>query len=116
MKSNPSVNATARDDPLPGTEASVHKSLPDFLSDGPMHNRSADPEPVRMTESEEMRVKFLRCEINPIDGSREIIIIIIILSMFHIHNNSMLQLLIDNEVLRQQLAAARRQISERTER
>jgi len=55
MKSNPSVNATAREGP-PGNETSVHKSLPDFLSDGPMHNRSADSEPARMTESAEIRV------------------------------------------------------------
>ncbi|KAL6434677.1 hypothetical protein ACFW04_006187 [Cataglyphis niger] len=57
-ESNPNVNATTRDGNLPGSETSVHKSLPDFLSDGPIYNRSADPEPTgaNMTESAERRL------------------------------------------------------------
>lgn len=60
-ESNPNGNATTRDGALPGSEASVHKSLPDFLSDGPIYNRSADPEPAgaSMTESTERRVRLL---------------------------------------------------------
>ncbi|KMQ92604.1 serologically defined colon cancer antigen 3-like protein [Lasius niger] len=57
-ESNLNGNATTRDGALPGSEASVHKSLPDFLSDGPIYNRSADPEPAgaSMTESTERRL------------------------------------------------------------
>jgi len=59
-ESNPSVNATARDGPPPVNETNVHKSLPDFLSDGPIHNRSTDPEPVAsIAESGERRVNLL---------------------------------------------------------
>ncbi|XP_011876368.1 PREDICTED: uncharacterized protein LOC105566740 isoform X2 [Vollenhovia emeryi] len=55
--SNPSANASTRDDLQPAGEASVHKSLPDFLSDGPIHNRSTDSEPTAgMTESTERRL------------------------------------------------------------
>jgi len=78
---NPSINASARDDLPSGGEASVHKSLPDFLSDGPIHNRSTDSEPTaNMAESTERR------------------------------------LLLENERLRQQLEASRRQLSEKAER
>jgi len=57
--SNPSINTTARGDLPSGGEANVHKSLPDFLSDGPIH-RSSDSEPtVNMTESTERRVRSL---------------------------------------------------------
>lgn len=57
-ESNPNVNATTRDGNLPGSETSVHKSLPDFLSDGPIYNRSADPESTgaSMAESTERRL------------------------------------------------------------
>lgn len=56
-ESNPDVNATTRDGPSGGGETSVHKSLPDFLSDGPIHNRTTDPEPnPSMAESTERRV------------------------------------------------------------
>ncbi|EFN86534.1 uncharacterized protein LOC105181358 isoform X2 [Harpegnathos saltator] len=55
-ESNPNVNATTRDGPS-GGETSVHKSLPDFLSDGPIHNRTTDPEPGPvMAESMERRL------------------------------------------------------------
>lgn len=55
--SNPSISTIARDDPPSGGEASVHKSLPDFLSDGPIHNRSSDSEPTaNMAESTETRL------------------------------------------------------------
>ncbi|KYM93237.1 Serologically defined colon cancer antigen 3 like protein [Atta colombica] len=63
--SNPSINTTARGDLPSGGEANVHKSLPDFLSDGPIHRSS---------------------------------------------------LLLENERLRQQLEASRRQLSEKMER
>ncbi|XP_018363213.1 PREDICTED: uncharacterized protein LOC108761283 isoform X2 [Trachymyrmex cornetzi] len=53
--SNPSINTTARGDLPSGGETNVHKSLPDFLSDGPIH-RSSDSEPIAsMTESTERR-------------------------------------------------------------
>ncbi|XP_071635140.1 uncharacterized protein L(3)04053 isoform X1 [Temnothorax longispinosus] len=79
--SNPNINATSRDDLPSGGEASVHKSLPDFLSDGPIHNRSTDSEPTAsMAESTERR------------------------------------LLLENEILRQQLEASRRQLGEKMER
>ncbi|EFN62564.1 Serologically defined colon cancer antigen 3-like protein [Camponotus floridanus] len=57
-ESNPNVNAITRDGNLPGSETSVHKSLPDFLSDGPIYNRSADSEPTgaSMIESTERRL------------------------------------------------------------
>lgn len=57
-ESNPNVNATTRDSSLPGSETSVHKSLPDFLSDGPIYNRSTDSEPTgaSMIESTERRL------------------------------------------------------------
>lgn len=63
-ESNPNVNATTRDGNLPGSETSVHKSLPDFLSDGPIYNRSADPEPTgaSMAESTERRVRMFLAE------------------------------------------------------
>ncbi|EGI67725.1 Serologically defined colon cancer antigen 3-like protein [Acromyrmex echinatior] len=78
--SNPSINTTARGDLPSGGEANVHKSLPDFLSDGPIH-RSSDSEPTAsMTESTERRLLF------------------------------------ENERLRQQLEASRRQLSEKMER
>lgn len=55
--SNLSINTTTRDDLPSGGEANIHKSLPDFLSDGPIHNRSTDPEPiVSMAESTERRL------------------------------------------------------------
>lgn len=58
--SNLSINTTTRDDLPSGGEANIHKSLPDFLSDGPIHNRSTDPEPiVSMAESTERRVRLL---------------------------------------------------------
>lgn len=58
-ESNPSSNATARDGPPPVSETNVHKSLPDFLSDGPIHNRATDPEPVAgIAESGERRVNL----------------------------------------------------------
>jgi len=58
--SNPSINAATRDDLPSGGEASIHKSLPDFLSDGPIHNRSSDSEPIAsMAESTERRVRLL---------------------------------------------------------
>lgn len=58
--SNPSINTTARGDLPSGGEANVHKSLPDFLSDGPIHNRSSDSEPTAsMAESTEKRVRSL---------------------------------------------------------
>ncbi|XP_018317943.1 uncharacterized protein l(3)04053 [Mycetomoellerius zeteki] len=79
--SNPSINTTARGDLPSGGEANVHKSLPDFLSDGPIHNRSSDSEPTAsMAESTEKRLLF------------------------------------ENERLRQQLEASRRQLSEKIER
>ncbi|XP_077257976.1 lethal (3) 04053 isoform X2 [Temnothorax americanus] len=79
--SNPNINATSRDDLPSGGEASVHKSLPDFLSDGPIRNRSTDSEPTAsMAESTERR------------------------------------LLLENEILRQQLEASRRQLGEKMER
>ncbi|XP_012528357.1 uncharacterized protein LOC105832183 isoform X2 [Monomorium pharaonis] len=54
--SNPNVSAT-RDDFPSGGETNIHKSLPDFLSDGPIHNRSTDSEPtVSITESTERRL------------------------------------------------------------
>ncbi|XP_014474520.1 PREDICTED: uncharacterized protein LOC106744349 [Dinoponera quadriceps] len=75
-ESIPNVDATTRDG-----ETSVHKSLPDFLSDGPIHNRTTDSEPnPSMAESTERR------------------------------------LLLENERLRHELDAARRQISEKTDR
>ncbi|XP_032665155.1 uncharacterized protein LOC116841396 isoform X2 [Odontomachus brunneus] len=47
------ASANTRDEP-PTSETSVHKSLPDFLSDGPIHNRTTDAEPKSsMTESTE---------------------------------------------------------------
>ncbi|XP_072742684.1 uncharacterized protein L(3)04053 isoform X1 [Anoplolepis gracilipes] len=57
-ESNSNVNATTRDrdGTLPGSEATVHKSLPDFLSDGPIYNRSTDPEPIGVTESTDRRL------------------------------------------------------------
>ncbi|XP_011166235.1 uncharacterized protein LOC105200392 [Solenopsis invicta] len=79
--SNPNINSIARDDLPSGGETSVHKSLPDFLSDGPIHNRSTDSVPTAsMAESTERR------------------------------------LLLENEILRQQLEASRRQLSEKMER
>lgn len=58
-ESNPNVNASARDGPSGGGETSVHKSLPDFLSDGPIHNRTTDAEPSpSMAESTERRVRL----------------------------------------------------------
>lgn len=58
--SNPNINATTRDDLPSGGETSIHKSLPDFLSDGPIHNRSTDSEPTAsMAESTERRVRPL---------------------------------------------------------
>ncbi|KYM97601.1 PREDICTED: uncharacterized protein LOC108778385 [Cyphomyrmex costatus] len=79
--SNPNINTTTRGDLPPGSEANVHKSLPDFLSDGPIHNRSSDSElTTSMAESTERR------------------------------------LLLENERLRQQLEASRRQLSEKMER
>lgn len=57
-ESNSSVNLTTRDGSSVG-DTSVHKSLPDFLSDGPIHNRTADPEPnTSMAESTERRVRL----------------------------------------------------------
>lgn len=57
------MNVTTRDGGSSGGETSVHKSLPDFLSDGPIHNRTTmptDPEPAsNMAESAERRVKLL---------------------------------------------------------
>ncbi|XP_020294084.1 uncharacterized protein LOC109859853 isoform X3 [Pseudomyrmex gracilis] len=53
-QSNSNTNAQ---NGLPGSDTSVHKSLPDFLNDGPIHNKSTDPEPIaNMTESAERRL------------------------------------------------------------
>ncbi|XP_011643423.1 uncharacterized protein LOC105431130 [Pogonomyrmex barbatus] len=55
--SNPNINATTRNDSLSGSEVNIHKSLPDFLSDGPIHNRTTDSEPTTsMAESAERRL------------------------------------------------------------
>lgn len=57
-QSNSNTNAQ---NGLPGSDTSVHKSLPDFLNDGPIHNKSTDPEPIaNMTESAERRVRLSR--------------------------------------------------------
>lgn len=55
-ESNANANCT-RDEPS-ASETSVHKSLPDFLSDGPIHNRTTDAEPKpSMAETTERRVR-----------------------------------------------------------